>query len=246
MKLSVLQWNTWYNEDIHNVSKLLAELNPDVICLQELTIGYPDQTVVDTPAHIAQALGYHAYHAEVPIESTDGSKITLANGIFSRFPIVDKRFVWINEPKQGGGYNDEYRVYVEVGIDIGEKVLHVGTTHMSYTHRFEATPEKTAETNRLLAELEKQSANFVFTGDLNMPPETAGIKSILNMLSNAGPDFGQKTWTTKPFAYNGFEANTLDWRLDYVFTTPDVRALSSQIINSEYSDHLPVWVDIEV
>lgn len=38
MKLSVLQWNVWYKEDIRNIAKFLREHPADVICLQELTI----------------------------------------------------------------------------------------------------------------------------------------------------------------------------------------------------------------
>jgi endonuclease/exonuclease/phosphatase family metal-dependent hydrolase len=246
MKLSVLQWNIWYAEDIHNVSQLLTELKPDIICLQELPIDHPKQTVANTPAHIAQTLGYHAYHAELPIDGTDGSKITLANGIFSRFPIVDKRFVWINEPKDSGGYDDEYRAYVKVNLDVDGQSLGVATTHMSYTHRFEGTPNKAEETSRLVTELQKQSDRFIFTGDLNAIPGSDTIKAIRAVLQNAGPEDNQKTWTTKPFSYNGFEATTLDWRLDYVFTTPDINVIHSQVISTEFSDHLPILTEIEI
>src|SRR5258708_1588146 len=131
MSISVMQWNIWYQEDIRNVAKLLKSTNPDVFCLQELTIGHPVQEIKNTPQYLADQLGYHFFSKELPIETTDGQKVMLANGIFSRFPIKSSRSVWINQPKSGGGYDDEYRAYVEVTLEVGGKAVTIGTTHMS-------------------------------------------------------------------------------------------------------------------
>jgi endonuclease/exonuclease/phosphatase family metal-dependent hydrolase len=241
-----MQWNAWYQEDIDNVVKLIREHQPDIVCLQELTIGFPGRAVKDTPAYLAEQLGYNYYHKELPIESTDGSKIMLANGIFSRFPISDQRFAWINQPKAGGGYSDEYRAYVEVTLDISGRPLSVGTTHMSYTHAFQDTEGKRAETDLLLDQLRNHGDRFVFTGDLNAIPGSYTIQQISQLLQDAGPGHDQKTWTTKPFSYNGFEEAELNWRLDYIFATKDVRVESSEIISTDYSDHLPIIARISL
>jgi endonuclease/exonuclease/phosphatase (EEP) superfamily protein YafD len=84
------------------------------------------------------------------------------------------------------------------------------------------------------------------TGDFNAPPESYIVKRLGASMLHAGPDYDVKTWTTKPHSYNGFEETDLNWRLDYVFTTPDIRAVSAQVIKTDYSDHLPVLVKVEV
>lgn len=241
---SLLQWNIWYKEDIKNIVSFLKEHPTDIICLQELIINHPVQSIENTPAFVAEQLGYHYYHKEIPLRDVDGKLIKIANGIFSRFPITDSHFVWINETKGDGGYDDEYRAYVEVTLNIDGTPYYIGTTHMSYTHRFEPTPNKQRETDALIKELRKHNRNFIFTGDLNATPGSYTITSVSNVLQNAGPDFSEKTWTTKPFSYNGFEETKLNWRLDYVFTTPDVNVALSQILKTDYSDHLPVRVEI--
>lgn len=246
MEITVLQWNIWYKEDIQNIAKFLNENKPDIICLQELTINSKDQTIKDTPAYIAEQLGYNYYFKELPIESTDGESLMIANGIFSKYPISKSRFVWTTNPNRPSGYNYELRVYVEVTLKIDNKEVIVGTTHMSFTHRFEGTPNKDNETAHLLKELERHQDSYVFTGDLNALPGSNTIKSIEELLVNAGPDLKLKTWTTKPFSYNGFEANTLDWRLDYVFKTKDIKVLSSEILNTQFSDHLPILTKINI
>ena len=43
----------------------------------------------------------------------------------------------------------------------------------------------------------------------------------------------------------GFEEKELRWRLDYVFASKNIKVLSSQIIPTEWSDHLPVLVECE-
>lgn len=246
MNISIMQWNIWYLEDIRDVAKLLNVIKPDMCCLQELTIDHPVQIIKNTPKYLADQMGYHFFAKELPIETTDGQKVMLANGIFSRFPISSSRFAWINQPKRGGGYDDEYRAYVEATLEVEGQVVTIGTTHMSYTHRFEGTQGKRQETDLLVRELRRHYKRFIFTGDLNAVPGSHTISEIDQSLQNVGPNLNQKTWTTKPFSYNGFEETQLKWRLDYIFATPDVEVTSSEIIQTKYSDHLPILTKLRL
>lgn len=246
MRVTILQWNIWYKEDIRNIASFLQSQHADIICLQELSINSRLQTVQDTPAYIAQQLGYNYYCKELPIESTDGSKIMLANGIFSRFPLSEQSFAWINQPKGEGGYGDEFRAYVETGVDLGGQTLYVGTTHMSYTHRFQPTPSKKEESDQLLERLRARGSKFIFAGDLNALPDSYTIKSVKRFLQDAGPAYDEKTWTTKPFSYQGFEETELRWRLDYMFASKDLQVLSSEVLQTDYSDHLPLLTSFSV
>jgi endonuclease/exonuclease/phosphatase family metal-dependent hydrolase len=153
---------------------------------------------------------------------------------------------WINEPTGTGHYDDEYRAYVEVTLDVNGTEVTVATTHMSYTNAFTYTPRKAQEVKRLVDILRTKKTNFVFTGDLNAAPDSPTIDAIGSLLKNVGPAFDQKTWTTKPFSYDGFEETELNWRLDYIFATPDVRAISAKVLHTEYSDHLPVFAEVEL
>lgn len=247
MKLTILQWNIWSREDIHHVAEFLKANKADVICLQELTYNHPTQDITDTPKFIAQQLGYHYYAPKIPLRVIEGREVLIANGIFSRFAIKDTRHVWINEPSgKVGGLDDEYRAYVEATLEIDGQELIIGTTHMSYTHRFEGTPQKEKETDRLVQELMRHNKNFIFTGDLNATPDSYTATEVNKHLQNLGPDFAAKTWTTKPFSYQGFEENKLNWRLDYIFGTRDIQVVSTEVLQTEYSDHLPVLAVVEV
>jgi endonuclease/exonuclease/phosphatase family metal-dependent hydrolase len=245
LPFSILQWNVWYKESPDNIVRFLTEHPADILCLQELVVD-ESAHVPHVPQFIAKQLGYNYFYKELPIESTDGKRVTLANGIFSRFPITKQYAAWINEPKGSGGYDDEYRTYVEVTLEISGQEVTIGTTHMSYTHHFKPTPNKKRETDMLVTKLRRNSERFIFTGDLNAEPGSYTIQSIEQVLPNAGPNTTQKTWTTKPFNYNNFNETNLNWRLDYVFATPDLQIVSTKIITTDYSDHLPILAQFSI
>lgn len=242
MKLTLLQWNVWYKEDIRNIAAFLRGHPADVICLQELTIQDTPKAG-HTPDFIAKQLGYHHFYKEIDLGE---GKINIANGIFSKYPILSTNWQWINEATGTGHYDDEYRAYVEATIDVNGAQITVATTHMSYTNAFVSTPRKLQETQRLSDILKTKTNHFIFTGDLNAPPDSPTIQTISENLRNVGPDFAVPTWTTKPFSYDGFKETELKWRLDYIFVTPDVRTTDAKVLSTDYSDHLPVWAQVEL
>lgn len=240
-----MQWNIWGSEDIKNINKFLLANKADIICLQELTINYPKQTIKNTPRFLANQLRYNYFYKGMPIPS-DGKKLWLANGIFSKFPILKKRFCWTHEISRDGGYSNEKRVYIETDVDIKGQQLTIGTTHMSYTDRFEVTAGKEQETIKLVKYISKNKSKFILTGDMNAVPGSYTINNIEMILKNIGPEYKHKTWTTKPFSYNGFEENGLNWRLDHTFATKDIKMLETKLLKTEYSDHLPLLSIIEI
>lgn len=243
MKLTILQWNIWYKEDIRNIAAFLREHRADVICLQELTRNLSSQSEADAPQFIANELGYN-YHFEESV--LDDEEFTQINGIFSRYPITTKRSHWVNEPTGTGHYDDEYRSYVEVDLNLGNSSVTIGTTHLTYTNAFVSTPRKEQETAKLVDILKTKKEKFIITGDFNAGPDSPTVQSVGSVLKNIGPDFNHKTWTTKPFSYDGFEEAELNWRLDYIFATKDVKTISAEVLKTEYSDHLPILAEVEV
>lgn len=241
MQLRILQWNVWFKEDIERVVEVLKREDADIMCLQELTHGYIEQTHENTWQYIAHELGYDYAVQEIPIV-TDTAQWLQANAIFTRFPIKDKKSIWLHEPKHAEDLHDQYRGCLQAAIDIGGKPLTIATTHMSFT------PEPTGdqELQELLGLIGDEPKRLILTGDLNATPETDRIAELTKRLQHAGPPFEQKTWTTKPFDFGGFRADTLDWRYDYIFASRDLTVTAAGAVQTDVSDHLPVTATIEV
>ncbi len=226
--MKILHWNIWIKENPENIVNLLKELDPDVACLEELSPGVPE---VIEESRIFKDYYYH--DAQVWKDRKQG------NAIFSKFSISDRSFTYIVEPKSGSDRpGSEGRVYLEVKTNN----LTVGTTHLSYEPKFVDNKVKTDEASRLEQIIKTKNENYVLTGDFNSASSGIVLKTIEKYLKNLGPDLNLNTWTTKYFNYNGFEENKLNWRLDHVFGTSDIKVENSEIIKTEFSDHLPILV----
>jgi len=247
MDITVLQWNVWIFEKKKNLAKLIKQVDPDVVCLQELTIGSTFQDGANVIEYLANELGYNQFHKAIPNLAPSEGVGDLANGILTRLPILSTDWKWIQEPQNGGStYDDQYRLYVEATIKVGEREVTIGTVHVSYTHKFQDTAQRKSEVDNLLSIVQAKTKAYMLTGDFNSLPESYLVTNLGAQLEYAGPDFGVKTWTTKPFSYNGFEETKLNWRLDYVFASKDIKVLSSQAVETDYSDHLPILTKVSV
>lgn len=241
MQLTILQWNVWFKENIERVAQELRRIDADVVCLQELTQGYVDQTHENTWEYIGHKLGYNYHVQEIPIVTADTQWLQ-GNAIFSRYPIESQMAAWIHEPAEDDDTNDQYRGYLEICIDVGGKRPTIATTHMSFAQPTDDDPEL----QRLLTLVESRPAPFILTGDLNATPDTKRIQEIAKRLKNVGPDFSQNTWTTKPYVFPTGPVSTLDWRYDYIFASQDVRVKSAKTLPTDISDHLPILATIKL
>lgn len=245
MTIKILQWNILCDEDPKKVADLIKQINPDIACLQELTSGY--QGTSDVAAYIARETGLSATHHCGPMQMPDGTSSQMGNGIFSKYPITSERWAQL---QPGVVHEDrviqDERSYVEALIDIGGTTVYIGTTHLGFRPSMRTTKAKRLSVDHLLAEIKRVKRPYILTGDFNATPTSWTIKTMSTQMQLAGPGLAQKTWTTKPWTIGGLRFDKLNWRLDYVFTTPDVKVTSAKIIPTEFSDHLPILCEIEI
>jgi len=250
MELKILQWNVWYKEKPENIILVLKEIDADILCLQELTDVSEENPGVSVVDEITKALAYNSkYFVAQTWSDVDIPVMTMGNGIFSKLDFVSDRGFFIQDSGNNNPrYDDEGRVYGEVDILVGKnKKLTVATTHMSYTHAFEGSKKRDEENRQLHKALPTNPKNYVFCGDLNTVPQSAFIQSFPEK-SGLIPAlfYNDNTWTTKPFDYEGFKADTLDYRLDYVYTSIDVDVISAEVMQTDVSDHLPILTTIRI
>lgn len=232
--MKILQWNIWYKEKIDNIVKELVRIDADVVCIQELSFVGNDRTNVKKLNEIYP----HVYY-EIADTFEDGR--SQCNAILSKLPFIEKSKYYVQEPGlDKNDYSKEGRIYIEVLIKNNNKELRIGTTHLSYTHKFQETKLKDIEVSKLI-NIIKNKNNYMFMGDLNTTKTSKYIKDIEKYYVNYDT---QNTWTTKPFSYQGFEVSDLDWKLDYVFSSKDIKVKKVEVVDSDYSDHLPILCEL--
>ena len=164
------------------------------------------------------------------------------NAILSKYPLYDKKYTYVQKPTDNkDDYSKEGRVYVEAKVKINEKELTIGTTHLSYTDGFIETEEKDKEVTNLINCIKKD--NYILTGDFNTNKTSKYIKWLEEKLINNDTS---NTWTTKHFSYNGFTETELNWKLDYIFTSKDIKVKETKVVDTKYSDHLPILLTFEM
>jgi len=244
MRLKILQWNIWGREKVENILKLVKRVNSDILCFQELMIGATYNNGRDVAKIISEKTGLE-YNFALAHKADDGR--ILGNGIFSRFKIIKNSNFFIADSKNSNDYSSQGRSCAVSKIKISNKKnITIATAHSSYNNKFIENEAKLNEIKRLVNFFKNNTHRLVFTGDLNIAPSAESIRQIEKHLVHCGPDYKKPTWTTKPFSYKGFEEDKLRWRLDYAFATKDIKIINSKIIQTEYSDHLPILVEIEI
>jgi endonuclease/exonuclease/phosphatase family metal-dependent hydrolase len=242
--IKVLQWNVWYHEKCENIVKFIKVADADIVCCQELTVNFAEANPnIDVPAEIAKACNYNYFFQP----QTTFGRTQMGNGIFSKFPIISKGFKYIQKADPSiKTYKTEDRTYMEATLEINGQDLKVGTLHLSYSTEFAMTEKRLDESEKLYEAVQGNHDKFILTGDMNATPDSPIIKKLEEMFIHADPNTDRPTWTTKPFSYQGFEANTRDWRLDYIFATEDINVIENKIIDTSYSDHLPILTEIQL
>jgi len=243
--IKLIQWNIWVKENPENISKFLKETDADIICAQELIKD--SKKNLDVAKYLAKELGFEYFYHDGETWDNRQEKEAQGNAIFSRFPIVNTNYIYVQQPKHNPiNASSEGRVYIEATIKVDGKELIVGTTHLSYSDRFVITDQRKKEVDVLLSILKDKKSNYIFAGDLNSASDSYTISEIEKLLLHSGPAYTQKSWTTKPFEYKGFQEYDLNWRLDYVFNSKDISIIDSEILACPYSDHLPVQIKIKI
>lgn len=249
MTIRILQWNVLFRESAARILDVLRGIDADILCLQELTSVSGHNEGIDVPAFLASELGFNFFYQVAQEWDSPGDRHTLGNGIFSRYPLTrtDATFV---RPSQGINPHDpaqEGRVYVEADVALPDGTpLTVGTTHLSYIPRGIMTPEKRQEIDALLAIATTKESRYVLTGDFNEPPESYTVQELSRTLRHCGPPFDVLTWPTRPFQSQDHTENGLGWRIDYAFATPDMTVVSSEVVDTDVSDHLPILTDVVI
>ncbi len=248
------------------LARVLAELNPDVICLQETKV--PDELF---PTEAPGELGY-------PHFAFKGMKGYNGVAILSRIPLQpiaktpdwcgkgDSRHIAVRLDVPSGPV-ELHDFYVPAGGDVPDR-----DENPKYGHKLDFV----AEATKYFAG-RRGLRRAVLVGDLNIAPLEHDVwshKQLLDVVSHTPPETeGLTAWQKTRFydalrhfvpedqkLYTWWSYRNRDWRasnrgrrLDHVWVTPDLKdgLIAHKILEDardwpQTSDHAPVCVDIGV
>lgn len=242
MDIKLLSYNlqSWdiTKRRMEGIIKLIKEHNPDVICLQEVTIFWYSflrkqlrYTYVFT--------GRDRFYGDKNQDKRDFERNCV---LFKRkrFKPIRRRTYWLGpdiyHPSrfEGAFFN---RIFTTATLkDIKtNNVIQFVSTH--FDDRFEETRAKQGLV--LTNYIKNQEIPLVLAGDFNSEPNEAAYKSIANTLTDVGKIYKKEDNTYH--AYNKYPQK----RIDFIFINEKVKAKCFNLIKDEYqglppSDHYPV------
>ncbi len=225
--------------NLRRIARLLDELAPDVVALQEIDQRSRWAGNFDQLDYLRLLAGFK--HAVFGIHNRRAGLLNLSygNAILSRYPIVATETVVFGQKRVG----EKGFLYVE--IDVGGRIVPLVNLHLHFSsraHRFR-------QLARLLAWLrEKQRQRRaawhispIVCGDLNNTAKGADVTaSLLSHLS----DYGD--YTLHPASGRTFPSPLPGRLLDFVFLPVACGCGASKVVRSMLSDHRPVLVDFEL
>ncbi|MDO8505798.1 MAG: endonuclease/exonuclease/phosphatase family protein [bacterium] len=227
MQLKILSWNIWYDGYFDQISEFLKSSNADIIGLQEVVPNDPSR---DTIVYLKK-LGYE--HVLAPVLELKDGRI-MSNAVFSKHGIVRSETYTLSKT--------ESRKAIRADIKIGNTELHVFTTHLLHTHQ-QLSNIQLSQAETLLSVLPKSQT--IVMGDFNATHESATIRKMRDGLVDTDPT-ETPTWSVYPEGCPICKRPEIDTRLDYIFTTQDIKTRSFTVGNSKGSDHLPISIIMDL
>lgn len=230
MILKILSFNIWIDGNIDNVKSFLQNANADIIGLQEVKDHDPKRDIIG----FLDKLGYRYVFAPVKHRWWDN---IYNNGpaIFSRFGITSAKVFLLSE-------KDPYTA-IKADINIQDKIVHVYNAHFDHDHLKDTKVQKDQGQN-LIKEINPNEPTIVM-GDFNALPTSSTITAIQNILIDTDPA-SQPTWSLSPEGCKICNPGSVSMKLDYIFTSRNIKTKSFQVENSKGSDHLAISAIVEL
>ena len=234
----------------------IKEQNADILCMQEFFTS-TDPQYYNNINHVMKELGYPYFYYS---NDLDGPQQYMGQAIFSRLPIIDSGMIRYPKPAA-----DESLIHADVIFN--NDTVRLYTTHLQSVHFEKADYEgiekikntddgmvkssknvfaklkrgliyRSGQAKVVKDEVSKSPHPFVLTGDFNDVPNSFAYFTI------KGNDLNDAFLSTGLGVGRTFSGISPTLRIDYIFTTPDIKVKQYNRVMKTYSDHYMLVVDI--
>lgn len=241
-----LTGNGWNKRKAYLIN-IIKDHDMDIVGTQE----GDDQQLRDMEMQLS---GY-AYF-KIPYGSEQGSHNAAIFYKSSLFKIIDKGYFWLSETpdvKSKGWDASDYRIaqWIKFQDRLSGKDFFVFNTHF-YWRKYVAKEKSAALIAERIREIAGDTA-VICMGDLNSLPDSKAITSLETRLvdSYKSSPIHKNQVVGTGFA-GGVFTGISDHRIDYLFTSKNIKVHSYEVIDTTYdehrypSDHLPVVIAVSM
>src|SRR3989304_6742529 len=236
MQIKLLSWNIWGGRHIDEVIDILKNANADIIALQEVI----KEKDTNTALTIADRLKYESVYAlEMPISSKwtgpvreKEETLMFGNAILSKHKIVFSKNYELS--------TEESRIAISVDISIGDSILHVFSIHLKHIHVTKNDPKVVGflkgQADKLASLLPPERT--IVMGDFNALPESYTIRKMRSTMQDTEKGSSTPTWSVYPEGCDICAPKRVEYKLDYIFVSKDLKTKEFKIGDSNGYNHL--------
>ncbi len=223
--------------DVERIAGVIAELEPDIVCLQELDVGRARTGGVDQAKAIADRLSMAVrFHAAMRVEAEE-----YGDAILTRHP---ETLIHVGAlPTVRGVPGLEPRGALWVRVTIEGVDINVLTTHLGLVPREQRLQAAALVGKEWLGHPDCKGPTML-AGDFNATSITRPYQTLARNHADCQRQLGLRP-TLKTFP-SGFPAI----RIDHVFVSPEIRVTGVRApfspLSRMASDHLPLVMDFEI
>ena len=229
MELKILSWNIWVDGHFDKIKEFLSATNADIIGLQEVLENDPERDVIsfltDQGYQHVFAMTEHAW---------GGKNYKIGPALFTKLPITDSGVFFIND--------EDKRAVAWMDIQVNGEPISFFSVHLVHAHQ-KKSEKKEFEVAHIIEKLPSNRA--IVLGDFNATPESNVIQTMRQTLRDTDTN-DLPTWSVYKEGCGVCQLDEVNTKLDYIFTSNDLKAHSFTVHNSDASDHLPISVIVNI
>lgn len=224
--------------NLEKIAETIKSTDADIIGLNEVDVHWSERSnFEDTIALLAEKLDMDYYFAPIydndPIENGDPRR-QYGSGVLSKYPIKQgfNRDITRLSTQDPDPTPELSPGFLEAEIDVDGQSLWFYVSHLDFR------PDPTIREMQIedMFGYMKQHPYSVLVGDMNANPEDPELAPLFQWFNDAWSAVSNEPGFT-------FPADDPIKRIDYILTSPRIRANSAQVIESLASDHRPVVGD---
>lgn len=241
LKLKVMSFNIAAGKkldgklDLELTAATIEKSGADIIGLQEVDRNFSQRSnFTDQAKWLGQKLNMHVSYGLNLTEKAFGlgrPKREYGNVTLTKYPITgDKNYDLTCIPVEGD--DNEPRGMLETVIDVGGSQIAFYNTHLSLKEQ-----EVKVNVEELMEVVNAQELPVLVVGDFNQEPDRMPIQLMEQRFFDV---FGDAENHPSTYKKNGDHGK----KIDYIFHDENWQVDKAEVIDTEASDHFPVFADL--
>lgn len=223
--------------DLELTASAIEKAEVDIAGLQEVDHNFSQRSNFEDQAKwLADRLGmFMAYGPNISEEAVDGKKARrqFGNAVLSKFPIV-KFHNHLLTLRKAEGNKSEQRGLLETVIEIDGFQLAFFNTHLSLND-----DELEIHIGGLLKITGEANMPVIVAGDFNADPSSSHIEKVKQRFTDV---FGASENHPSTYKKKGHHGE----KIDYIFYDRNWKVLRAEMIETEASDHYPLFAELQL